>query len=74
LPGALGVTEQKSETTIGGFQPHDATRKYRRPVKPSAEVLAKALRPADVAACVLAVASLPTRVCVPEMQVVPTGL
>jgi len=46
----------------------------RRPVKPSAELLAKALRPEDVAETVLSVASLPPRVCVPEMQVVPTYL
>jgi NADP-dependent 3-hydroxy acid dehydrogenase YdfG len=46
----------------------------RRPVKPSAETLAKALRPEDVAETVLAVARLPPRVCVPEMQVVPTYL
>jgi len=46
----------------------------RRPVKPSAEMLAKALRPEDVAEAVLAVASLPSRVSVPEIQVVPTYL
>lgn len=46
----------------------------RRPVKPSAEMLAKALRPEDVAEAVLAVATMPARVCVPEMQVVPTYL
>jgi NADP-dependent 3-hydroxy acid dehydrogenase YdfG len=46
----------------------------RRPVKPSAETLAKALRPEDVAETVLAVARLHPRVCVPEMQVVPTYL
>ena len=46
----------------------------RRPVKPSAETLAKALRPEDVAETVLAVARLPPRVCVPEMQIVPTYL
>jgi NADP-dependent 3-hydroxy acid dehydrogenase YdfG len=46
----------------------------RRPVKPSAEILAKALRPEDVAETVLSVARLPSRVCVPEMQVVPTYL
>jgi serine 3-dehydrogenase len=46
----------------------------RRPVKPSAETLAKALRPEDVAEVVLAVAKLHPRVCVPEMQVVPTVL
>ena len=46
----------------------------RRPVKPSVETLAKALRPEDVAEAVLAVARLHPRVCVPEMQVVPTYL
>jgi serine 3-dehydrogenase (NADP+) len=46
----------------------------RRPVKPSAEILARALRPEDVAEAVLGVAKLPPRVCVPEMQVVPTYL
>ena len=44
----------------------------RRPVKPSAEMLAKALLPVDVAETVLAVAKLPPRACVPELQVVPT--
>ena len=46
----------------------------RRPVKPSAETLAKALLPEDVAETVLAVARLPHHVCVPEMQVVPAYL
>jgi serine 3-dehydrogenase (NADP+) len=46
----------------------------RRPVKPTAEILAKALRPEDVAEAVLAVAGMPARVCIPEMQVVPTSL
>ena len=44
----------------------------RRPVKPSAEMLAKALQPEDVAQAVLAVAQMPPRVVVPEMHVVPT--
>jgi len=46
----------------------------RRPVKPSAEMLAKALRPEDVAEVVVGVARLHPRVSVPEMQVVPTYL
>jgi len=46
----------------------------RRPVKPSPELLAKALHPQDVAEAVLAVARFPDRVCVPEIQVVPTYL
>jgi len=45
-----------------------------RPVKPTPEMLAKALKPEDVAEAILAVAKLPPRACVPEMQVVPTLL
>ena len=45
-----------------------------RPVKPAAETLAKALQPEDVAAAVLAVAKMPPRVVVPEMQILPTYL
>jgi serine 3-dehydrogenase (NADP+) len=46
----------------------------KRPVKPSAEILAKALRPEDVAEAVLSVAKLPARAVVPEMQLLPTYL
>ncbi len=46
----------------------------KRPVKPSAETLAKALQPEDVAEVVLSVAKLPTRAVVPEMQLMPTYL
>jgi NADP-dependent 3-hydroxy acid dehydrogenase YdfG len=46
----------------------------KRPVKPSADVLAKALQPIDVAEAVLAVAKLHPRVTVPEMQVMPTKI
>jgi NADP-dependent 3-hydroxy acid dehydrogenase YdfG len=46
----------------------------RRPVKPPPEMLAKALRPEDVAEAVLAVARLPERVTVPEMEILPTLL
>jgi NADP-dependent 3-hydroxy acid dehydrogenase YdfG len=45
-----------------------------RPVQPSAETLAKALQPEDVAEVVLAVAKLPPRAVVPEMQLMPTYL
>jgi NADP-dependent 3-hydroxy acid dehydrogenase YdfG len=45
-----------------------------RPVKPSAETLAKALQPGDVAEVILGVAKLPARVVVPEIQVLPTYL
>jgi NADP-dependent 3-hydroxy acid dehydrogenase YdfG len=44
----------------------------KRPVKPSAEMLAKALQPEDVAEAVLFVAKLPPRAAVPEMQLMPT--
>ncbi len=46
----------------------------KRPVKPTAEVLAKAMQPADVAEAVLSIAKLPARVAIPEMQIVPTYL
>lgn len=45
-----------------------------RPVKPPAEMLAKALKPIDVAETILAVAKLPPRAAVPELQVLPTAL
>lgn len=46
----------------------------KRPVKPTPEILAKALQPSDVAEAVIAVAKLPPRAVVPEMQLVPTYL
>ena len=46
----------------------------KRPVRPSAEMLAKALQPEDVAEAVLAIAKLPKRAVVPEMQLMPTYL
>jgi serine 3-dehydrogenase len=46
----------------------------KRPVKPTAEILAKALQPEDVAEAVLSVAKLPPRAVVPEMQLLPTYL
>jgi NADP-dependent 3-hydroxy acid dehydrogenase YdfG len=45
-----------------------------RPVMPSAEVLAKALQPEDVAEMILAVAKLPARAVVHELQILPTSL
>jgi len=46
----------------------------KRPVKTPEETVAKALQPVDVAEAILAVAKLPPRACVPEMQVMPTLL
>lgn len=45
-----------------------------RPVKPSAEMMRHALQAEDVAEAILAVARLPERAVVPEMQVLPTYL
>jgi len=46
----------------------------KRPIKPTPETLAKALNPEDVAALVLAIANLPARAWVPEVQILPTEL
>ena len=46
----------------------------KRPIKPTAEILALALQPEDVAEAVLSVARLPPRAVVPEMQLLPTYL
>ena len=46
----------------------------KRPVKPTAEILSKALQPEDVAEVVVSVAKLPPRAVVPEMQLLPTYL
>jgi NADP-dependent 3-hydroxy acid dehydrogenase YdfG len=46
----------------------------KRPVKISADVLAKALQPLDVAEAVLAVARMPRRVAVPELHIIPAGI
>jgi NADP-dependent 3-hydroxy acid dehydrogenase YdfG len=46
----------------------------KRPVKTAPEVVAKALQPEDVAEAVLAVAKLPPRAVIPEVQLLPTYL
>jgi NADP-dependent 3-hydroxy acid dehydrogenase YdfG len=46
----------------------------KRPVKPDAQTLAKALQPEDIAEVILSVAKLPPRAAVPEIQVMPTRL
>jgi NADP-dependent 3-hydroxy acid dehydrogenase YdfG len=45
-----------------------------RPVKPPAEMLAKALQPEDVAEAVLSVAKTPARAAITELTIVPTYL
>src|SRR3954452_8333226 len=46
----------------------------KRPVKPTPEMLQAALQPEDVAEMTIAVASLPPRAVVPEIQILPTTL
>lgn len=46
----------------------------RRPVMPTEDVLARALQPEDVADMVIAIAKLPPRAVVPEIQLLPTYL
>jgi len=46
----------------------------KRPVKTPDEIVAKALQPEDVAEAILAVAKLPRRAAVPELQLLPTYL
>ena len=45
-----------------------------RPFKTPPEMVAKALQPVDVAEAILAIAKLPPRACVPELQLMPTVL
>jgi serine 3-dehydrogenase len=45
----------------------------RRPVKPSPEILAQALKPEDVAETVLFVAKLPPRAAIPELHMMPAA-
>jgi NADP-dependent 3-hydroxy acid dehydrogenase YdfG len=52
----------------------DTERLENRPVKPTADMLSKALQPGDIAEAILAVAKLPPRAVVPEIQVLPTYL
>jgi serine 3-dehydrogenase (NADP+) len=46
----------------------------KRPVQPDAATLAKALQPIDVAEAILAIAKLPARAAVPELQLMPTRI
>jgi NADP-dependent 3-hydroxy acid dehydrogenase YdfG len=46
----------------------------KRLVRPTPEMLAKALQPEDVAETVLFVAKLPARASIPELQMLPAGL
>ena len=52
----------------------DSELMEKRPVKPSAETLAKALQPEDVADIILSVALLHPRAAVLELEILPTVL
>jgi serine 3-dehydrogenase len=46
----------------------------KRPVKPTPEMLQHALQPEDIAAIIVAIAKLPPRAAIPELQIVPARL
>ncbi len=52
----------------------DTEMMNKRLVRPTPEMLAKALQPEDIAETVLFVAKLPPRASIPEMQLMPAGL
>ncbi len=76
LAGAIGIEDRPNgiRTCIVCPGLADTEILDKRPVKPSAEMLAKALRPEDVAELVLAVAKLPARTWVPEVHIFPAGI
>ena len=57
-----------------GFHVQETEILEKRPVKPPPEMLAKAMQPGDVAEAIVAVAKLPPRVAIPELQILPTLL
>ncbi len=74
---AHGTWEERSagiRTTVIFPGMTDTPLLEQRPVPPPPEVRAKALRPEDVAAACLFVATLPPRVRVPELVLVPSAL
>lgn len=52
----------------------DSELMEKRPVKPTAETLQKALQPEDVAELIVGIAKLPARAAVPEVEILPTVL
>lgn len=46
----------------------------KRPVQPTADVLARAMQPEDVAEIIVDVAKLPARVTIPELEIMPTTI
>ena len=76
LAHAIRVEEKENSIRTCAICPGlvDTEILEKRPVKPSAEVLAQALQPVDVAEAILAVAKLPARAVVPELVIVPTTI
>ena len=76
LAHAIRVEEHENgiRTTVVNPGLVDTEILDKRPVKPSAEVLAQALLPEHVAEAVLACIQLPPRAVVTEMTIVPTAI
>jgi serine 3-dehydrogenase (NADP+) len=76
LAHAIRIEEKENGIRTSAVCPGlvDTELMDKRPVKPSAETLSKALRPEDVADLILAIAKLPARAVVPEVQILPTYL
>jgi NADP-dependent 3-hydroxy acid dehydrogenase YdfG len=76
LAGAIRVEEKENGIRTCAVCPGLVETEIleRRPVKPTADLLAKALQPEDVAEMVIAVAKLPARAVVPIMELMPTYL
>ena len=76
LAGAVRVEEKENGIRTCVVCPGltDTEIMEKRLVKPSAETLAKALRPEDIAEVVVGIARLPERAWVPEVHLFPTYL
>lgn len=76
LAHAIRVEEKENNIRTCAICPGliDSELLEKRPVKPSPEQLAQALKPIDVAEAILAVAKLNPRVTIAELEIVPTTI
>lgn len=76
LVGAIAMEERQNGIRACMVCPGLADTEIlaKRPVQPSADVLAKALRPEDIAELVVSIAKLPARTWIPEVQIFPAGI
>ena len=76
LAHAVRVEEKENRIRTCALCPGliDSELMEKRPVKPSPEQLAQALKPADVAEAIVAVAKLNPNVTVAELEIVPTTI